>query len=45
MKKKDITVFLMILALVFITAGVIMGQPASVLNKAVQICMECVGIG
>ena len=35
----------MILGAILIVAGVILGQPAAVLAKAVRICMECVGLG
>ncbi|MBP5153218.1 MAG: thioredoxin [Lachnospiraceae bacterium] len=35
----------MILGAILIIAGVILGQPAAVLAKAVRICMECVGLG
>lgn len=31
--------------LLLIGFGIIQGQPAQVLAKAVRICMECVGIG
>lgn len=32
-------------ALGLIVAGIRAGQPASVMARAVRICMECVGIG
>ena len=31
--------------IVLIAAGCILGQPDSVLAKAIRICLECVGIG
>ena len=31
--------------IILIAAGCILGQPDSVLAKAIRICLECVGIG
>ena len=30
---------------VFLLFGIFKGQAAAVLNKAIRICMECIGIG
>lgn len=30
---------------VFLLYGIFSGQVASILNKAIHICMECIGIG
>ena len=44
--RKDLPAVLIIAcAAVLITVGVIAGQHTEVLNKAVRVCMECVGIG
>ena len=44
-KRSGRAAFLIILAAALITAGVVLGQPSSVLTKAATICLECVGIG
>ncbi len=44
-KKTNVLIGLLVLAVVLIVTGVALGQPAQVLNKAVNICLECVGIG
>lgn len=36
---------LLVLAVVFIVAGVMQGDALAVLRKAVLICYECIGIG
>lgn len=45
MSKKAIIFGCFILAAVLITVGVIKHQQADVMTKAINICLECVGIG
>ncbi len=45
MKKSIVAVCLIALSLALIVCGVMTGQPAEVLSKAVTVCLECVGIG
>lgn len=48
MKGKAInivTVLLFVLSLAMIIAGIHFDEPSIVLRKAVNVCMECVGIG
>ena len=33
------------LGLLFLAAGFLLGQPSVVWQKAVMICMECIGLG
>lgn len=44
-KRKWIRAALFGLAFLFITLGTIRGENNTVLKKAVNICMECIGIG
>ena len=44
-KRLIITVALMCLSAAFIVAGVIREEHLEVLRKAVNICLECIGIG
>ena len=45
MKQRYKTILILLLAVVLIVAGVIDGQNEQVFEKAVRICMECIGIG
>ena len=38
-------VFTLAIGILMIIAGVMRGEPATVLTKAVNICLECIGIG
>lgn len=42
MKRNGIV---LLLAAALIGAGLLLGQQVAVMEKAVRICMECVGIG
>lgn len=47
-KKKTLMISRLILALLaiaFVAYGIYSGQAKLVLNKAIRICLECVGIG
>ena len=44
-KRSYLVIGIMVLAVAFIALGVSMGQPGEVLTKAVNICLECVGLG
>jgi hypothetical protein len=45
MRRGRATVLLLAAALVLIAIGIAQGEPGDVLQKAVHICMECIGIG
>ena len=45
MKRSMIAVGVFVLGAVFVAVGVARGEAATVFHKAVQICMECIGIG
>lgn len=45
MKKNLPAAVTLALAAVLIALGIVQGQPAQVLAKAIRVCMECVGIG
>jgi hypothetical protein len=39
------TITLLVLAALAITAGIILGEHFTVLQKATLICLECIGLG
>ena len=43
--EKATQVFLLAAGMVFILVGIFRGEAATVLSKAIKLCMECVGIG
>ena len=43
--EKAIQIFLLAVGLVFFLVGIFRGEAATVLSKAIKLCMECVGIG
>lgn len=43
--RNKITVALIIFSAVLIVAGALLGEPDTVLGKAINVCMECIGIG
>ena len=45
MKKKTAGILLLITGVIFIALGVTRGEAATVLLKATNICLECIGIG
>lgn len=44
-KRIYVLAGLFVLAVALIVIGVTKGQPVQVLNKAINICLECVGLG
>ena len=44
-KKRTVRLVLALLALVLIIVGLVKGQARDVLNKAINICTECLGLG
>lgn len=44
-QKRTISFCILAAALILMAAGVYRGEMAVVLNKAVHICMECIGLG
>ncbi|MBZ2174645.1 hypothetical protein K8M07_05220 [Schnuerera sp. xch1] len=36
---------ILLLSIVFVVAGVYLGEVHTILNKATNICLECIGIG
>lgn len=43
--KKIMNMFFLIIGIVFIGIGVFRGEVGVVLTKAINICLECIGIG
>ncbi|MDD6044543.1 MAG: CD1871A family CXXC motif-containing protein [Clostridia bacterium] len=46
MRKRSIyTLVLLAVGVVFIVIGAVKGEANAVLQKAIMICMECIGLG
>ena len=43
--KKSSQIILLITGITMISYGAIRGEAATVLGKAIKLCLECVGIG
>ena len=44
-RKNGIFVGLIVLAAIFLTVGVLRNEHSTVWVKAVNVCMECIGLG
>ena len=44
-KKAGVQILFLLLGLAFLVYGASRGEAGVVLNKAIQLCLECVGIG
>ena len=45
MNVKYVRSFILVIGVAFIIAGVMNGSMSAVFNKAIRICLECIGIG
>ncbi len=43
--KRHIPLITTVIAVIMIAAGIYTGEPAEVWQKAVSICLSCIGIG
>lgn len=44
-KRKIITWTLLVVSVIMICIGIYRGEAVAVLNKAIKVCMQCIGIG
>lgn len=45
MKQNKITLLLLLVGVAFLAIGVWRGEVETVFRKAINICMECIGLG
>lgn len=45
MKSKKVPFFIFLVSAAILTAGLILGEFQSVWEKAVMVCLSCIGIG
>ncbi len=43
--RNRIALLLLLAGAIFVTIGIMRGEVATVLKKAVMVCLECMGIG
>ncbi|MEA3265835.1 MAG: CD1871A family CXXC motif-containing protein [Candidatus Fermentibacteria bacterium] len=43
--STSLRIILFIAAFLLVVAGYVFGDPAAILSKATNICLECIGIG
>lgn len=44
-KRNKVAIFLVCLGIIAIAIGVFRGEDQTIFRKAVNICMECIGLG
>lgn len=45
MKRRRLPWVLLVLSLLIMTAGLLLGEYKNTLEKAISVCLDCIGIG